>query len=192
MKKQDEYNALRNEILSKFQTVNQYNWSTILATGAILGLAMGKTTPNPFFFLAPLFVILPNMLNYALGSRSIRQTGAYLQVFHEQGNPELNWEKRCWRFNETDRVVTYANPLLRFATMSTFLGLAIVCLFLAWQTWTLAIWSYLLVLLVVLSYLCGVMVLVVDMTGHRQRCVQEWEKIRDEERANKPDAGDGL
>jgi len=59
----DEYNALRAEINTHFQILNQYNLTTLVATAA--GLAVARDFPSSWFYLVPLLVILPNGFNYA-------------------------------------------------------------------------------------------------------------------------------
>ncbi len=181
----DEYNALRNELLVHLQINAQITWSAVIATGAILAVGLTMPTPDPFVFLAPLILIYPSMINCAVRSRGVRRIGCYIATFHEDGQSEIGWERRNWRYVNDKKVLAFTNPLLRFVSTSVFFGLAVVCLFLAWRAWRYHPVLFLPVVVIVLPALLYATRFTVNVKSQYEEAFKKWEEIKEEETANK-------
>ena len=183
----DEYNALRSEIIAYMQINAQTTWSTVLATGAILTVSLADPNRNPFVCLAPLCLIIPSMIHSAERTKGALRIGAYIATFHEIEQSEIRWETRNWQFVTNKKTVAFANPLRRFLSVSVLFGLAIICLILAWSSWKYSWIPFIVIAVVVVGLLCWVMRLTINVSAHREEALKVWEAIKDAEiRNSKP------
>ena len=124
----EEYQALRAETVTHMEICSQYYLMTIMATGAILGVAFALEQPSSWLVLAPLVVILPNAFNYASRSESITRIGTYIQVFHERANGGSGWETRLYRIASKLGPWAFYATLNRFLYTLVFAGLGLLCI----------------------------------------------------------------
>ena len=123
--KGEEYRALREEMSTGFQILSQYQLTTIIATGAILSVALSSTKSSPWLVLAPLTVIVPLAFNYASRSEAFIRIGTYIQVFHEGSGS--GWETRLYQIAPQLGRWGFATKLNRFLYTFTFPGLGLLC-----------------------------------------------------------------
>jgi len=121
-----EYRALRDEMHTHFQIASQHYLTTILATGAILSVALSSENSSPWLVLAPLIVIVPLAFNYAGRSEAITKIDTYIQVFHE-GSGSSGWERRLTQITPKLGRWGFAARLNRFVYTFTFPGLGLLC-----------------------------------------------------------------
>ena len=123
----EEYQALRAAILVHFQILSQYNLTTIIATGAILGAAFASKQPTPWLVLAPVVIIVPNAFNIASRSEAVMRIGTYIQIFHEQAPGRSGWETRLYQIASQLGPWGFRATLNRFLYTLVLGGLGLLC-----------------------------------------------------------------
>lgn len=98
MKKQVEYEALRNEIIYSMQIIKNYR--SLLYTIVIAVLALAFQSDNVVMFLIPFLVIIPIYLLEMHQVDSTARIGAYISVFIEP-ETDCQWETRLLKYEKT-------------------------------------------------------------------------------------------
>lgn len=97
MKKQAEYETLREEILSSMQTVRNYR--SLLYTIVIAALAFAFDKDSAILFLVPFCAIIPLYLLAMHQVDSTMRIGAYIYVFLEP-RTDCQWETRLLGYDK--------------------------------------------------------------------------------------------
>lgn len=96
MKKQVEYESLREEILSSIQVVKNYR--SLLYTIVVASLAYAFDKDEAILFLIPFCAIIPLYLLTMHQIDSTMRVGAYIYVFIEP-KTECQWETRLYEYD---------------------------------------------------------------------------------------------
>ena len=186
VKTEDEYNALRAEILTRFKLRDQFVLTIAIATAAILGWALSDgRAQSPFLFLAPLTIIIPGAFHYASQCRAVSKIGSYLHVFHERPNAP-SWERRGKEFvrdieRRWERILRFFYTLHYFA-----LGCISVTLFVIDATINPAVQPVSPKVILATVAICIVLLVLAELeilSGYslHEYYTETWEKIRGEE-----------
>lgn len=179
----DEYSSLREEMLRKIDLHNKLIMFAITTTVAILAYAFSEK--NAFIFLVPLCVIIPTSLRVIYYRSAMVKLAAYILVFIEDGNADLNWETRNHKMGRRSKNNGFINKLLKVNINYDCLILSVVCYILYivnyincdtdYNVWVIfnIIWPILLVVIEILVSIKGN-----GMYKKRQYWIDEWTKIK--------------
>ena len=135
MPQSEECKHLYQEIGRNSQVVQNVFVANVAVTSGLIGY--GLNTGYGPIFLAPLAIIVPSLFFIASELESTTRIAAYLLVFHERGNPALNWETRWHKIRKQSLL-----PSKRKYTLSLtgLYGLtSMICVLLAYQYWTYSV-----------------------------------------------------
>jgi len=180
-----EYTALRNEIISNSEIINNYNLSTILASGTVFGFAFSNLISfSPYLFLIPLLFIIPNAFHSTFTTEGIIRIGSYIQVFMYSKSNGKGWESRLTEISKYLGPLRFSSYLSRILSWSTYYGLGILSLFafyinnifMKWYDWLLIILSFLLLSFAEYRLL--------TVNKKRKYYLEKWEMIKNNENQN--------
>lgn len=89
---ENEYHTLREEMLRKIDLHNQLIMFSITTSVAILAYAFSQE--NAYIFLMPFCVVIPVSLRVIYYRSAMVKIAAYIIVFIENEQDDLNWETR--------------------------------------------------------------------------------------------------
>ena len=90
----EEYLFIRTEILQYMQNYQNVRNMMYIVTATCLGFVPGADVPNPYFYLLPLFIIMPSFLVAINFWKCVIIDSLYLRVFHEENRSTFQWESR--------------------------------------------------------------------------------------------------
>lgn len=184
MKKQVEYEALREEIMSTIQNIKNYR--SLLYTIVVAALAFAFDRDEAILFLIPAFIIMPIYLLEMQQVDSQMKLGAYIYVFLEP-KTECKWETRTYKYdnlhkNKYRRKIMPAEPYWYLSFGCLFLSL----LKLNFNTINLNFW--LVISLQILLLLLIVYIFIKKRINHmalKEKYINEWMEIKRLEKKSK-------
>jgi hypothetical protein len=125
----EEYRALRQEIITHFQISNNFYLSSIVTTGAVYGVAFNQDISfSSYIFLIPLIILIPTMFNLSFRSESAIRIGTYIQVFQDEKEKLGGWETRLYKLTHIIKNPYWYSKLGRTLYSSSPFFLSIISL----------------------------------------------------------------
>lgn len=117
-----EYQALRQEIVSKQTMVLQVQGLMLVASSA--GLAYAADQDNRWVFLVVPFIVISCMYHVVGLYHGMFRVGRYIQLFIEPHVPGLGWEAEWSRYQSTHTYRSLGTPASAFVLSSVGLNVA--------------------------------------------------------------------
>lgn len=177
MKKQAEYESLRQEILFSMQIVKNYR--SLLYTIVIASLAYAFDKDEAMLFLIPFCAIIPLYLLTMHQIDSTMRVGAYIYVFIEP-KTECQWETRLYEYdclhkNQYSTKRMYISP---------YWCISLCCLILSvmkLRDLQLGSYFYFVVVMQVILFVTCVYIFTckrVDYLTMKEKYISEWQEIK--------------
>lgn len=185
----EEYKTLREEILQKIEIHNTLVRFNITTTVAILAFAFSQD--NCYIFLLPFFIIIPVSIRDLYYRRAMYKLSAYIIVFIESNNEDLNWETRNSKLsilNNSSKKSSLKNFFDKILNYDNFI-LSIFCLILYYVYYlsdeALSINSLNFYLNILLPFVLIIIEFIISINGklYKQQpyWINEWIKLKAEE-----------
>lgn len=174
----DEYSQLYGEIGRNSQiSQNVFVANVAVTTGLIgYGLDVGQ---GPIF-LAPFAIIIPSLFFLSSQLESTTRIAAYICVFLENNNDDLNWESRWFLLRRQNLLPSRRKYTLSLSGLYGLLSL--VCVLLSLQYWSYDWWLFAAVVIPI-SFFMATGVLSLVRAFSLENCeayINAWQNLRHE------------
>ena len=174
----DEYSQLYGEIGRNSQISQNVFVANVAVTAALIGY--GLDAEQGPIFLAPFAIIIPSLFFLSSQLESTTRIAAYISVFLESDNDDLNWESRWFLLRKQNLLPSRRKYTLSISGLYGLLSF--VCVLLSLQYWSYDWWFFAAVVIPILFFIAaGVFSLVRAFSLENcEAYMNAWQNLRHE------------